>query len=40
MVNWYGGNPNLWVPEADEDTIDMDRAKQREYLLDKRTPFR
>ena len=35
MVNWYGGNSNLWVPSADEDTIDSDRAKQREYLLAK-----
>ena len=33
MVNWYGGNSNLWVESPDEETIDMDRAKQREYLL-------
>ena len=35
MVNWYGGNSNLWVPSPDEETIDMDRGKQREYLLAK-----
>lgn len=35
MVNWYGGNSNLWVPSPDEDSVDMDRAKQREYLLAK-----
>ena len=31
MVNWYGGNSNL-CPSPDEETIDMDRGKQREYL--------
>jgi len=35
MVNWYGGNSELFVPSPDEDSIDMDRAKQREYLLAK-----
>jgi len=35
MVNWYGGNSNLWVPSPDEESIDMDRGKQREYLLAK-----
>ena len=35
MVNWYGGNSNLWVESPDEETIDMDRGKQREYLLAK-----
>ena len=33
MVNWYGGHPDLWTPPAKEETIDMDRGKQREYLL-------
>jgi len=35
MVNWYGGNSELFVPSPDEDSIDMDRAKQRAYLLAK-----
>ena len=35
MVNWYGGNSNLWVESPDEETVDMDRGKQREYLLAK-----
>ena len=35
MVNWYGGNSELFVPSPDNDLIDMDRAKQREYLLAK-----
>ena len=35
MVNWYGGHPDLWTPPAKEETIDMDRGKQREYLLAK-----
>ena len=33
MVNWYGGNSNLWSPSPEDVTADMDRGKQRQYLL-------
>ena len=33
MVNWYGGNSNLWSPSPDVATSDMDRGRQRKYLL-------
>jgi integrase len=35
MVNWYGGNSELFVPSPEDETLDMDRAKQRAYLLAK-----
>ena len=35
MVNWYGGNSELFVPSSEDETLDMDRAKQRAYLLAK-----
>jgi len=32
-VNWYGGNSNLYVPQPQDTSNNLDREKQRAYLL-------
>ena len=33
LVNWYGGNSNLFVESPEHGQDILDRDKQREYLL-------
>jgi integrase len=33
MVNWYEGNPELFIPSPIEETSGINRAKERKYLL-------
>jgi integrase len=33
LVNWYGGNSNLFTPSPEHSEDILDRDKQREYLL-------